>query len=113
MRFLLDPRRFAWRLHTSTDPGEVRRTERVLASARVFLAITVLAAIYVVPTQPGNRPPLVHVLLLAYVVHSILVMFLVRKRMRSTGGFRLLIHGADIVWPAAIALFTGGSISPF
>jgi signal transduction histidine kinase len=113
MSFLLDPRRFAWRLHARTAPGEIRRTERVLASARVFLSITFLAALYVVPTEPGSRPPLVQFLLLAYVVHSILVMFLVRKRMRSTGGFRLLVHGADIVWPAAISLFTGGLLSPF
>src|SRR5271155_5666784 len=38
------------------DPSEVRRTERWLASARLFLAASALAAVYMDPTQLGHAP---------------------------------------------------------
>jgi len=40
-------------------------------------------------------------------------MVLVRFRHRSTRAFRLVVHGADIVWPVLISLFTTSERGPF
>ncbi len=108
-----DPQRFLSRLKTTTAPGELRRVERVLATTRLFLATSFLAAIYVVPTEPGHYPPVVYLLLFLYLVHSFVVMILARIRLRPTLAFRLFVHGADIVWPTVVSLYTKEAISPF
>jgi signal transduction histidine kinase len=107
-----DRYRLSWRLQDPTDAGEVRRIERWLATARVFLAISALAAIYMDPTQLGHAP-IAYGLLGLYLIHGVLVMTLLRRRQTSTVAFRLLVHGADIVWPALISIFAEGPRSPF
>jgi signal transduction histidine kinase len=107
-----DRYRLSWRLQDPTDPGEVRRIERWLATARVFLAVSALAAIYMDPTQLGHAP-IAYGLLGLYLIHGVLVMTLLRRRQTSTVAFRLLVHGADIVWPAMISVFAEGPRSPF
>src|SRR4030088_3780303 len=52
-------------------------------------------------------------LLTVYLAHSVVVMLLVRFRNRSTRAFRLVVHGADIVWPVLISLFTTSERGPF
>jgi signal transduction histidine kinase len=100
------------RLRTPTTPGEVRRIERWLASARVFLAISALVAIWMDPSEMGYSP-WAYWLLGLYIVHGVVVMLLVRIRKQSTPSFRLLVHGADIVWPVLVTLFATGQGSPF
>jgi len=107
-----DRYRFSWRLQDPSDPGEVRRIERWLATSRVFLAISALAAIYMDPTQLGHAP-IAYGLLGLYLIHGVLVMTLLRRRQQSTVAFRLFVHGADIVWPALISVFAEGPRSPF
>ncbi|HZC25035.1 MAG TPA: hypothetical protein VE866_16995, partial [Candidatus Binatia bacterium] len=94
------------------DPGETRRTERWLATARVFLAVSALAAIYMDPTQAGHTP-IATALLAAYLVHGVIVMMLLRIRQESTPNFRLFVHAGDVVWPALILVFAAGSGSRF
>jgi signal transduction histidine kinase len=100
------------RLLAPTDPSETRRIERWLATARVFLAISALAAIYMDPTQLGQAP-VAYGLLGLYLIHGVLVMTLLRRRQQSTAAFRILVHTADIVWPALISVFAEGPRSPF
>lgn len=104
--------RFFGRPQTVTDPSEVRRTERWLASARLFLASAALAAIYMDPTQLGHAP-VAYGLLGLYLIHGVLVITLLRRRQQSTAPFRLLVHVADIVWPALISIFAEEARSPF
>ncbi len=104
--------RFFGRPHAPSDPSEVRRIERWLATARVFLAISALAAIYMDPTQLGQAP-IAYALLGLYLIHGVLVMTLLRRRKQSTVAFRILVHAADIVWPAFISVFAEGPRSPF
>jgi len=106
--------RFLWRLRAPTSPGEVRRIERWLATARVFLAISALVAVWLDPTGIVYSP-IAYWLLGFYIVHGVVVMLLLRYRQESTASFRLLIvHAGDIVWPALITVFTtGGQGSPF
>jgi signal transduction histidine kinase len=94
------------------EPNEIRRTERWLATARVFLAITALVAVWMDPDVIGYSP-WAYWLVGLYVVHGVVVMMLLRFRRQSTSAFRLLVHAADIVWPALIVLFSSGQNNPF
>ena len=104
--------RFLGRVQAPADPSEVRRIERWLATARVFLAVSALVAIRMDPTQLGNSPA-AYGLLGFYMGNSILVLMLLRRRKASTARFRVLVHAADIVWPAFISVFGDGPRSPF
>jgi signal transduction histidine kinase len=104
--------RFLGRSQSADDPSEVRRIERWLATARVFLAVSALAAIYMDPTQLGHAP-VAYGLLGLYLIHGVLVMTLLRRKKQSTAAFRMLVHAADIVWPAFISIFAEGPRSPF
>jgi signal transduction histidine kinase len=95
-----------------SDPGEIRRIERWLATARVFLAVSALVAIRMDPTELGHSPA-AYGLLGFYMGNSILVLMLLRRRKTSTSSFRVLVHAADIVWPAFISVFAEGPRSPF
>jgi hypothetical protein len=64
------------------------------------------------PTQLGHAP-VAYGLLGFYLVHGVLVITLLRRRQQSTASFRLLVHAADIVWPAFISVFAEGPRSPF
>jgi signal transduction histidine kinase len=100
------------RLRAPIIPGEVRRIERWLASARVFLAISALVALWMDPSELGYSPWAYGILGL-YIVHGVVVMLLLRFRKESTASFRLLVHAADIVWPVLVILFATGQGSPF
>jgi signal transduction histidine kinase len=94
------------------SPGEVRRTERWLATARVFLATAALTAILI---DPSEIHPSIWVsgLLSFYIGQGVLTLLLLRLRQESTLAFRLLVHGADVVWPALISIFATGQTNPF
>ncbi|HET7892513.1 MAG TPA: histidine kinase [Candidatus Sulfotelmatobacter sp.] len=94
------------------DPGETRRIERWLATARVFLAISTLVAIRMDPTELGNSWA-AYGLFVFYLANGILIMMLLRRRQESTSGFRLLVHAGDIAWPALISIFAEGPRTPF
>jgi signal transduction histidine kinase len=64
------------------------------------------------PTQLGNSPA-AYGLLGFYMGNSILVLMLLRRRKASTARFRVLVHAADIVWPAFISVVGDGPRSPF
>jgi len=94
------------------SPGDVRRTERWLASARVFLAISALVAILM---DPGEIRYSIWVfgLLAFYIAQGVMVIIFLRRRQQSTASFRVLVHSADIVWPALISVFSVGGSNPF
>jgi len=90
---------------------EIRRTERWLATARVFLAISALIAVWM---DPGEiRSVWAYALLTIYIAQGTAIMLLLRWHRQSTPSFRLLVHGADVVWPALISLFTTSQSNPF
>jgi signal transduction histidine kinase len=100
------------RLRAPVIPSEVRRIERWLASARVFLAIAALFTFWMDPTELSNSRWASWILGL-YIVHGVAVMLLLRFRKESTSSFRLLVHAADIVWPALVVLFAAGQGGSF
>lgn len=104
--------RQSWRLRIPPDPGETRRIERWLATARVFLAGSTLVAIRMDPTQFGHSWA-AYGLFVFYLANGILILMLLRRRQQSTSAFRLLVHAGDIVWPAVISIFAEGPRTPF
>jgi signal transduction histidine kinase len=102
----------SWRLRIPPDPGETRRIERWLATARVFLAISTLVAIRMDPTELGHSWA-AYGLFVFYLANGILILMLLRRRPRSTPAFRLLVHATDILWPAVISIFSNGPRTPF
>jgi signal transduction histidine kinase len=107
---LASQNRFSWKLRTPIGPGEVRRIERWLATARLTLAISALFALWMDRTQISWWA---HWLLGIYIIHGTVVMFLLRFRKQSTPAFRSLVHAADLVWPALISAFATGTGNPF
>jgi len=90
----------------------VRRVERWLASARVCLALAALLAIYMNPGQIGFSLWAIG-LLAFYIAQGVIVIFFLRWRQQSTPSFRVLVHSADIIWPALISIFAAGESNPF
>jgi signal transduction histidine kinase len=104
--------RFLWRQRAPIDPGEIRRIERWLATARVFLAISALVAIRMDPEEI-RYSFWAYGLLAFYIAQGVVVMLLLRRRETSTVSFRRLVHAADIVWPALMSIFATGVANPF
>lgn len=104
--------RQSWRLRIPSDPGETRRIERWLATARVFLAISTLVAIRMDPTELGHSWA-AYGLFVFYMANGILILMLLRRRQHSTSAFRFLVHAGDILWPAVISIFAEGPRTPF
>ena len=94
-----------WRFRAPLSAGEIRRTERWLATARVALTIAAEFALWMEPASGYAYSPWLYWLLLVYFVHAVVVMLLVRFRPQSTNAFRLVVHGVDILWPVLISLF--------
>src|SRR5271154_780664 len=102
-----------WRFRAPLSAGEIRRTERYLATARVALTIAALITLWMEPVRGVAYSPWLYWLLIVYLVNSVVVMLLVRFRPRSTTAFRLVVHAADIVWPVLIAMFAPAQQGPF
>jgi signal transduction histidine kinase len=109
---MLERYQHSWRLRIPPDPGETRRIERWLATARVILAISALVAIRMDPTELGHSRA-AYGLFVFYMANGGLIWMLLRRRQQSTAAFRLLVHTADIVWPALISIFSEGPRTPF
>jgi signal transduction histidine kinase len=103
--------RSLWRNWAPFSPEEIRRTERWLATARVFLAISALVAVWLDPREV--KSVWAYGLLAFYILQGTAIIFLLRSRQQSTPSFRFLVHGGDVVWPAVISLLTAGQSSPF
>src|SRR6266853_929245 len=91
-------------------------TERVLAAVRLVLAVSSLLLVWFKPEDVSGDPALVFyivILLLAYLGHSIWLLVVVRFRTEVSPRFSVLAHATDILWPAVISLFSGGTNSPF
>ena len=104
--------RQSWRLRIPQDPGETRRIETWLATARLFLAGATLVAIRMDPTELGHSWA-AYGLFLFYLANGSLIFMLLRRRQQSTSAFRFLVHAGDVAWPALISIFAEGPRTPF
>jgi len=101
-----------WRFRAPLSAGEIRRTERWLATARVALTI-VGFTLWMEPVRGFVYSRWLYWLLTGYLVHAVVVMLLVRIRPQSTTAFRFVVHAADILWPVLIFLFATAQRGPF
>jgi signal transduction histidine kinase len=113
MRLPKLPSRFLTRFGAPAEGAERLRIERVLASARVFLAYAGVVAIFLDPTEPARYATLAYSLLMAYAVYSIAVWQWLKERAEDFKPSFLWIHALDVVFPVVFTLFTKGSNSPF
>jgi signal transduction histidine kinase len=96
----------------SWAPHEKHRIESVLASARVVLAGTFLAILFLSgqPHGPGVSNAIATAAL--YVVYSGAILAAVTVAPRHTTAFLVAVHLADMIWPSAIAVAAEGPNSP-
>ncbi|MGI9103810.1 MAG: sensor histidine kinase [Terriglobales bacterium] len=104
--------RFLTRLNAPPDAAERLRTERVLASARIFLASAGALAIYLDPTEPSRYATLAYLLLFGYLAYSLAVWMALDRLQKVSPSF-LAVHAFDMIFPAVFTLFTAGPNSPF
>ncbi len=104
--------RFLLRLGAPEDIAERARIERVLASARVFLTLAAVVAVYLDPTEPTSYAALAYGILIAYMLWSTYVWVHVH-RVERVEEFGHIIHSLDIAFPMVFILFTAGPNSPF
>jgi len=102
-----------WRFRAPLSAGEIRRTERWLATARVALTIAAELALWMEPIRGMVYSRWLYWLLTIYLAHGVVVMLLVRFRPRSTRAFRLVVHSIDILWPVLISMFATAQHGPF
>ncbi len=103
--------RSLWRNAGGMAPEEVHRIERWLATARVFLAMSALIAVWINPAEV--RSAWAYALLAFYITHGAAIIFLLRSWNESSVTFRVLVHAADVVWPALISLLTSSQSNSF
>ena len=113
MSWMIPRYRDLWRFRAPLSAGEIRRTERWLATARVALTIAALLTLWMEPVRGFVYSRWFYWLLIVYLVHAVVVMLLVRFRPQSTVAFRLVVHSADIVWPVLISMFATAQRGPF
>jgi len=106
----LRPRSF-WRNARGIAPEEVHRIERWLATARVFLAMSALVAVWINPMEV--RSAWAYALLTFYITHGAAIIFLLRSWTESSLTFRVVVHAADVFWPALISLTTSSQSYSF
>ena len=84
MNLRVERYRHSWRLRIPPDPGETRRIERWLATARVFLAVSTLVAIRMDPTELGNSWA-AYGLFVFYLAHASVILIVLKRRVRVRG----------------------------
>jgi signal transduction histidine kinase len=113
LSWIIPQYRDLWRFRAPLSAGEIRRTERWLATARVLLTIAALVTLWMEPVRGFAYSRWLYWLLTVYLVHAVVVMLLVRFRLQSTNAFRLVVHAADILWPVLISMFAPAQRGPF
>ncbi|MGE5110380.1 MAG: sensor histidine kinase [Acidobacteriaceae bacterium] len=94
----------------SWAPHEKHRIETVLASARVVLAGTFLAIVFLSSAGTGGSNSLAVAFL--YVVYSGAILATVTVAPKHTPAFLVAVHVADMLWPSAISVAAEGPNSP-
>ncbi|MGH9354288.1 MAG: sensor histidine kinase [Terriglobia bacterium] len=92
---------------------EVRHRERVLCGVRILVALCSVIALHFDPSLAENYTLTAHLLLFLFLAYSLVTLLLVRVYRDCGPSFLLLVHAADVLWPALIALYTAGPSSPF
>ena len=102
---------YVQRLRPVRDPAELLRIERILATARLLLAVLALLAIWIDSTEPTRYATVAYILLGAYLAYSCGVWTVLRRPLSAVRWTQLMFL-VDLIFPAAFTLFTDGPNSP-
>jgi signal transduction histidine kinase len=90
-----------------------RRSDRLIATGRVFLAASSLFAVWLDPSEPANQAPVAYALLIAYLVYALLIAAAVWRVEVRGRAWRGVAHAFDLVFFSLFIYFTAGPASPF
>jgi signal transduction histidine kinase len=88
---------------------EGQRREQALAGVRLILAITCLIAVHTEAVASSPYATIAHGVFLAYLIHSLLLLVLLRFNQLCDPALRLAVHLADMVSAALVFWLAGGS----
>lgn len=88
------------------------RTERVIAIARVALALFSILALWLDPAQPTRYVAVAYSLLGVYALYALATGAIAWRVPRPIRGFQITTHAVDLVAVVALMYFTGGTGSP-
>ncbi|HEX6086662.1 MAG TPA: histidine kinase [Thermoanaerobaculia bacterium] len=89
------------------------RAERLIATGRLVLALSSLAAVYLEPSTPAQYQRATYTLLSVYAVYAIAIAFVAWRAPVPPARWRLLSHALDLVLFSVFVYLTEGPASPF
>ena len=89
------------------------RAERIVAIARLTLALASLGAIYVDPSDPAKHAALAYSILVGYTLYAAVLLVVVWRSFAWRLGFGVATHVIDLALFSTILYFTSGPASPF
>ena len=95
------------------DQDRLRRLERILALARVCLAVLAQVVLALEPVDLSGASALLTGLLSAYTAYAALVALIVILPVRGIDAWNAALHGLDVVWALAVTSVSAGPTSIF
>ena len=89
------------------------RTERLIAAARVCLALVFLLALAIDPSEPIQYAKVVFGLTVVYLLASSGVLVWLKMHHQLPAALPLWIQGIEMLWIAALSVLSNGPASPF
>jgi signal transduction histidine kinase len=93
-------------------PGQIR-SERLIATTRVVMAVTPLLAIWLDPYHPGRETQIVYAALTCYIVYALALALLAWRAVVSLLRLKLTTHALDLAFFSLLIYLTEGPTSPF
>jgi signal transduction histidine kinase len=92
---------------------ESMETERIIATARVVLALSSLLVFYSYSPTVFRYTRLIYIFFFVYSAFAVSVFALLKLRTHVPRSAARAIHGMDIVWSSVISVFINGPNNPF
>jgi signal transduction histidine kinase len=93
--------------------GERDRQERLLAYARLFVALSFSVVILTASETAVRSAAPGRVVLALYFGYALIAFFLYRAGPQRNSHSILIVHAADLVWPGILCAYLGGPESPY
>jgi len=94
------------------DPADFQRVERVIAFARVVLAMAAIVTIRLDPTEPSQYGAVTLSLLFGYTAIGSLLLILLLRLKSLPYSLPLIVQAVDVCFAALLTLFSQGPNSP-
>lgn len=91
----------------------VLQKEKVLAWLRAGFALIALVVIQINPSRVGKYPILSHVFLIAFLLYSLIIVYLARRERTDPKKLGLITTCLDLMWVSSIVFTTGAVQTPF